>query len=252
MHVFTHLKPESEGKTGLGVYPDGMVELDGYVGQMLDKLDELGIADNTVVMFTTDNGAEVLSWPDPGAAPVSRCAAAVGPGRRRRPARQLAGDPLHRGLCLAAAGRRAGPAAWLRSGALAARLPASGRAAWCDLRHRRPESACRSQRSGESPWPVTPNRLDTPRSPGNTVVSTRIRLVRNSFASAALANNASLSPSTAALPHRLFSFINVDRMRHRTVQRDPAEPPPGDRIRHLPAQRLKAQPVAKLQEHHRR
>jgi hypothetical protein len=37
MHVFTHLKPASEGKTGLGVYPDGMVELDGYVGQLLDK-----------------------------------------------------------------------------------------------------------------------------------------------------------------------------------------------------------------------
>jgi len=69
MHVFTHLKPESEGKTGLGVYPDGMVELDGYVGQMLDKLDELGVADNTVVVFTTDNGAEVLSWPDGGATP---------------------------------------------------------------------------------------------------------------------------------------------------------------------------------------
>jgi hypothetical protein len=51
--------------------------------------------------------------------------------------------------------------------------------------------------------------LDTPRSPGNTVVSTRIRLVRNSFASAALANNASLSPSTAALPQRVVSFINV-------------------------------------------
>jgi arylsulfatase A-like enzyme len=69
MHVFTHLKPESEGKTGLGVYPDGMVELDGYVGQMLDKLDELGVADNTVVVFTSDNGAEVLSWPDGGATP---------------------------------------------------------------------------------------------------------------------------------------------------------------------------------------
>jgi arylsulfatase A-like enzyme len=69
MHVFTHLKPESEGKTGLGVYPDGMVELDGYVGQMLDKLDELGVAENTVVVFTTDNGAEVLSWPDGGATP---------------------------------------------------------------------------------------------------------------------------------------------------------------------------------------
>jgi arylsulfatase A-like enzyme len=69
MHVFTHLKPESKGKTGLGLYPDGMVELDGYVGQLLEKLDDLGIADNTIVVFTTDNGAEVLSWPDGGATP---------------------------------------------------------------------------------------------------------------------------------------------------------------------------------------
>src|ERR1700743_1234394 len=49
MHIWTHLKPESKGKTGLGVYPDGMVELDGYVGQLLDKLEELGVADDTVV-----------------------------------------------------------------------------------------------------------------------------------------------------------------------------------------------------------
>jgi len=69
MHIFTHLKPESVGKTGLGLYPDGMVELDGYVGQLLDKLDELGVADNTVVVFTTDNGAEVMSWPDGGCTP---------------------------------------------------------------------------------------------------------------------------------------------------------------------------------------
>jgi arylsulfatase A-like enzyme len=69
MHIFTHLKPESEGKTGLGVYPDGMVELDGYVGQLLDKLEELGVADDTIVVFTTDNGAEVMSWPDGGATP---------------------------------------------------------------------------------------------------------------------------------------------------------------------------------------
>ena len=41
MHVFTHLKPASVGKTGHGLYPDGMVELDGYVGQLLDKLEEL-------------------------------------------------------------------------------------------------------------------------------------------------------------------------------------------------------------------
>jgi arylsulfatase len=56
MHVFTHLKKESEGKTGLGVYPDGMVEHDGHVGRILAKLDELGIADNTIVMWSTDNG----------------------------------------------------------------------------------------------------------------------------------------------------------------------------------------------------
>ena len=69
MHIFTHLKKESEGVTGLGVYPDGMVEHDGHVGQLLDKLDELGITDNTIVMYSTDNGAEVMSWPDGGTTP---------------------------------------------------------------------------------------------------------------------------------------------------------------------------------------
>jgi arylsulfatase A-like enzyme len=69
MHVFTHLKKESDGKTGLGLYPDGMVEHDGHVGQLLKKLDDLGIADNTIVVYTTDNGAEVMSWPDGGSTP---------------------------------------------------------------------------------------------------------------------------------------------------------------------------------------
>ena len=69
MHIFTHLKKESEGVTGLGVYPDGMVEHDGHVGQLLKKLDDLGIADNTIVMYSTDNGAEVMSWPDGGTTP---------------------------------------------------------------------------------------------------------------------------------------------------------------------------------------
>jgi arylsulfatase len=58
-----------EGKTGLGIYPDGMVEHDGHVGKLLDKLDQLGIADNTIVMYSTDNGAEVMSWPDGGTTP---------------------------------------------------------------------------------------------------------------------------------------------------------------------------------------
>ena len=66
MHVFTHLKKESEGKTGLGVYADGMVEHDGQVGQILAKLKELGLEDNTIVMYSTDNGAETFLWPDGG------------------------------------------------------------------------------------------------------------------------------------------------------------------------------------------
>ena len=69
MHVWTHLSPEWYGKTGYGIYQDGMAELDYYVGMVLDKLDEWGIADNTIVVFSTDNGAEVMSWPDGGVIP---------------------------------------------------------------------------------------------------------------------------------------------------------------------------------------
>ena len=66
MHVFTHLKKESAGKTGLGVYADGMVEHDAMVGQLLGELKKLGIEDNTIVMYSTDNGAETFTWPDGG------------------------------------------------------------------------------------------------------------------------------------------------------------------------------------------
>ena len=59
MHIFTHLKKASEGETGLGIYPDGMVEHDTMVGQLLDKLKELGLDENTIVMYSTDNGAVV-------------------------------------------------------------------------------------------------------------------------------------------------------------------------------------------------
>ncbi|MBY5772729.1 arylsulfatase [Rhizobium laguerreae] len=69
MHIYTHLKAESKGKTGLGIVADGMAEFDGMVGQLLDQLDELGIAENTIVVWTTDNGAEVFSWPDGGTTP---------------------------------------------------------------------------------------------------------------------------------------------------------------------------------------
>jgi arylsulfatase len=69
MHIVTHLKPESKGVTGLGTYPDGMVEHDGHVGELLALLDELGVSEDTIVVYTTDNGAEVMTWPDGGQTP---------------------------------------------------------------------------------------------------------------------------------------------------------------------------------------
>jgi len=66
MHIFTHLKAASVGKTGLGVYADGMVEHDGHVGQLLAALKEMGLDENTIVMYSTDNGAETFTWPDGG------------------------------------------------------------------------------------------------------------------------------------------------------------------------------------------
>jgi arylsulfatase len=69
MHVWTRLKESSKGVSGQGIFGDGMVEHDGMVGQLLKKLDELGITDNTIVMYSTDNGAELMSWPDGGMIP---------------------------------------------------------------------------------------------------------------------------------------------------------------------------------------
>ncbi len=69
MHVWTHLSDKYKHKSGYGLYADGMMELDDGVGALLDKLDELGIADNTIVVFSTDNGAEKFTWPDGGTIP---------------------------------------------------------------------------------------------------------------------------------------------------------------------------------------
>jgi len=69
MHVWTHLSDKYKNKSGYGLYADGMMELDDGVGALLDKLDELGIADNTIVVFSTDNGAEKFTWPDGGTTP---------------------------------------------------------------------------------------------------------------------------------------------------------------------------------------
>jgi arylsulfatase len=69
MHVWTRLSPEWDGKTGHGLYADGMAQHDHDIGIVLDKLDELGIADNTIVIYSTDNGAEKFTWPDGGTIP---------------------------------------------------------------------------------------------------------------------------------------------------------------------------------------
>ena len=66
MHIFTHLAPGADGKTGLGIYADGMVEHDRQVGVLLAKLEALGQLDNTIIMYSTDNGAETFTWPDGG------------------------------------------------------------------------------------------------------------------------------------------------------------------------------------------
>lgn len=69
MHYRTNLSPQYLNKTGYGIYADGMKELDDIVGTLLKTLDDLGIADNTIVIFSTDNGAASNSWPDGGNTP---------------------------------------------------------------------------------------------------------------------------------------------------------------------------------------
>jgi arylsulfatase A-like enzyme len=69
MHYYTYVKDELRGISGQGFYNDGMVEHDGHVGQIIDKLDELGIADNTIVFYSTDNGVHYNQWPDAGITP---------------------------------------------------------------------------------------------------------------------------------------------------------------------------------------
>ncbi|NEQ65253.1 MAG: arylsulfatase [Symploca sp. SIO2D2] len=69
MHANTRLKPESKGVTGQGLYADGLVEHDAMVGELLDHLDQLEIADNTIVIYTSDNGAQFYRWPDGGITP---------------------------------------------------------------------------------------------------------------------------------------------------------------------------------------
>jgi len=69
MHNFTHVKAENQGKTGLGFYADGMAEHDALVGKLLDTVDKLGLTENTIVIYTTDNGPMVCLYPDSATTP---------------------------------------------------------------------------------------------------------------------------------------------------------------------------------------
>ena len=69
MHFRTHVKEEHQGISGQDEYSDGMVEHDMHVGELLKVLDDLGIADNTIVFYSTDNGPHYNTWPDAGTTP---------------------------------------------------------------------------------------------------------------------------------------------------------------------------------------
>jgi arylsulfatase len=71
MHAYTQITDDIRGQSGLwqSEYHDAMIEHDQQVGVLLDKLDELGIADNTIVVYSSDNGAMKASWPDGGTSP---------------------------------------------------------------------------------------------------------------------------------------------------------------------------------------
>ncbi len=71
MHFRTHAKPESKGRAGRwqSEYHDTMLDHDDLVGELLDRLDELGIAENTIVVYSTDNGPHMNSWPDAAMTP---------------------------------------------------------------------------------------------------------------------------------------------------------------------------------------
>jgi arylsulfatase A-like enzyme len=71
MHLFTHVRESMKGQSGMpgNEYADGMVEMDNNVGKLLKAVDDLGIADNTMVVFSTDNGPNQFSWPDAATTP---------------------------------------------------------------------------------------------------------------------------------------------------------------------------------------
>ncbi|MCJ8304065.1 arylsulfatase [Shewanella sp.] len=86
MHNYTHVSKEHSGVTGLGDYADGMVEHDNHIGNLLDKLKQLDIDDNTIVIYTTDNGPMNATWPDAATSPFRGEKATAWEGGFRVPA----------------------------------------------------------------------------------------------------------------------------------------------------------------------
>jgi arylsulfatase A-like enzyme len=90
MHVVTHLSPKYEAlrnsKNGWTIHEAGMAQLDDDVGLVMNKLKDMGVDDNTIVVFTTDNGTEVFTWPDGGQTPFAQSKGTIFEGGFRAPA----------------------------------------------------------------------------------------------------------------------------------------------------------------------
>jgi arylsulfatase A-like enzyme len=69
MHLHTHVRPDAKGRSGISEYGDAMITHDENVGQVLKAIDDAGIANDTVVIYTTDNGPHMNSWPDAAMTP---------------------------------------------------------------------------------------------------------------------------------------------------------------------------------------
>ena len=89
MHIVTHLSPKYEGmrnsKNGWSIQEAGMAQLDDDIGLVLKKLKDIGEDENTIVVFTTDNGTEVFTWPDGGTTPFAQCKGTIMEGGFRVP-----------------------------------------------------------------------------------------------------------------------------------------------------------------------
>jgi arylsulfatase A-like enzyme len=96
MHVWTFLSPKYQAlmnsETNYGLEEAGMAQMDDSIGALLKHLDDIGEADNTIVVFTTDNGAEVFTWPDGGMTPFKGTKGTVMEGGFRAGHHPLAGQ----------------------------------------------------------------------------------------------------------------------------------------------------------------